>query len=90
MLRSRMDPIVVAAPSLEAGTNYVREALGVAPQPGGEHPRMGTHNRFVKLGEKLYIEVISLNPLTSRPDRTRWFGRDKSLQAPPFDILDRA
>jgi len=82
VLHSRIDHIVVAAPSLESGVDYVRETLGVTPQPGGEHPRMGTHNCFVKLGEKLYLEVISVNPSAPRPDRPRWYGLDESIPAP--------
>jgi hypothetical protein len=82
MPRARIDHIVVAAPSLAAGVSYVREALGVAPRPGGEHPRMGTHNCFVKLGDKLYLEVIAVNPLAPRPDRPRWFGLDERFDAP--------
>lgn len=62
MLRSHMDHIAITAPSLEAGVEYVRQTPGVSPQVGGEHPRMGTHNYLLKLGEKFYLEVISINP----------------------------
>jgi hypothetical protein len=50
-----MDHMTIAAPSLAVGVEYVRQTLGVAPQVGGEHPRMGTHNCFLKLGEKFYL-----------------------------------
>ncbi len=55
MLRSHMDHMAITAPSLEAGVEYVRQTLGVGPQAGGEHPRMGTHNCLLKLGEKFYL-----------------------------------
>jgi hypothetical protein len=77
MLRSYLDHIAITASSLAAGVEYVREALGVTLQAGGEHPRMGTHNCFLKLGEKVYLEVISVNPGAPRPDRPRWFGLDE-------------
>ena len=56
---------------------YVREILGVTPQPGGEHPRMGTHNCLLRLGNALYLEVISINPAAANPDRARWFQLDQ-------------
>jgi hypothetical protein len=79
-----LDHIVITAPDLTAGVELVRHALGVAPEVGGEHPRMGTHNCFLKLGEKVYLEVISANPDASRPGRPRWFQLDqpKSTRTP--------
>ena len=76
MARSSIDHIVVTAPSLDAGADWVRESLGVAPQPGGEHARMGTHNRLLRLGERAYLEVIAVNPAAPPPGRPRWFGMD--------------
>jgi hypothetical protein len=84
MLRSHIDHLVVTAPSLDIGAEYVREALGVSPQPGGQHLRMGTHNCLLKLGEALYLEVISVDPAAPPPLRARWFQLDEeeSVKAP--------
>jgi glyoxalase-like protein len=81
---SQLDHLVVTAASLEEGVEYVRGELGVAPQAGGEHVRMGTHNCLLKLGEKLFLEVIAPNPGAPRPDRPRWFQLDDpdSVKAP--------
>jgi hypothetical protein len=68
---------VVTAPSLAIGVEYVHDALGVTPQAGGEHPRMGTHNCLLRLGDALYLEVISINPAAANPDRPRWFHLDR-------------
>jgi hypothetical protein len=76
-LRSSIDHLVVTAASLEAGTAYVQETLGIILQPGGAHPRMGTHNRLLKLGESLFLEVIAINPTAALPDRPRWFALDE-------------
>ena len=77
MLRCHIDHLVVTAPSLAAGAEYVQEALGVSLQPGGEHATMGTHNRLLKLGEALYLEVLSVNPAAAAPTRPRWFQLDE-------------
>lgn len=76
MLHSQLDHLAVTAPSLTAGVEYISQALGVTPQVGGEHPRMGTHNFCLKLGKKIYLEVISINPKAPGPDRPRWFHLD--------------
>lgn len=76
ILRSQIDHIIVTAADLESGIAFVREKLGVSPQPGGEHPAMGTHNRLLRLGESLYLEVIASNPDAPEPGRPRWFGLD--------------
>lgn len=76
MTRLSIDHMVIAAPSLAAGADYVRSELGVEMVPGGEHPRMGTHNLLLKLGETTYLEVLAVNPSAPRPDHPRWFGLD--------------
>lgn len=76
MFRTFIDHLVVTAPSLEAGAAHVRDALGIAPRPGGEHALMGTHNMLLRLGESTYLEVIAANPAARRPPRPRWFALD--------------
>jgi hypothetical protein len=76
MLHSLIDHITVTAPSLSAGVDYVTRTLGVAPQTGGEHPRMGTHNYLLRLGDTMFLEVIAINPDAPPPDRPRWFALD--------------
>ena len=84
MPRSHIDHLVITAASLEEGVEYVRRELGVTPQSGGEHVSMGTHNCLLKLGEKLYLEVIAANPGAPAPGRPRWFQLDEpeSVRAP--------
>ncbi|HKW82939.1 MAG TPA: VOC family protein [Burkholderiaceae bacterium] len=76
MLRCEIDHLTITAPSLELGAAHVERALGVALQSGGEHPRMGTHNLLLKLGDALFLEVIAVNPAAARPPRPRWFALD--------------
>lgn len=76
MLACSLDHLVVTSPSLAAGSAFIREILGVDMQPGGKHPRMGTHNQLLSLGPSVYLEVIAVDPSAPRPGRPRWFGLD--------------
>jgi len=81
-MRTVFDHLVVAAARLDEGAAWVRERLGVEMNPGGRHPRMGTHNRLLRVGPGRYMEVIAVYPDAPAPDRPRWFGLDEpALQA---------
>lgn len=72
---ARLDHLVIAARTLGEGAAWLEGRLGVALEPGGEHPAFGTHNRLLSLGES-YLEVIAVNPGAPAPARPRWFGLD--------------
>ena len=81
---TRIDHLVVTAPTLQIGAQYVHRVLGFMPQPGGEHARMGTHNLLLRTGASTYLEIIAVNPDAPRPDRPRWFELDTlEPDAPP-------
>ncbi|MBI2720810.1 MAG: VOC family protein, partial [Bacteroidetes bacterium] len=75
--QSFIDHLVITAPDLNLGCDYIFQQLGIKPQPGGEHERMGTHNRLLKLGEALYLEIIAINPQSLPVGRPRWFELDE-------------
>ena len=76
------DHLVVCAATLEEGAAAVAAALGVALEPGGQHPVMGTHNRLLSLGPGEYLEVIAIDPDAAPPGRPRWFDLDRFAGAP--------
>jgi hypothetical protein len=77
-----LDHLVVAATTLADGIEYIAEVTGVAPQPGGKHAAMGTHNALVRLAERAYLEIIAIDPTGTKPARPRWFDLDNiALQA---------
>ncbi|MXZ80986.1 MAG: VOC family protein [Gammaproteobacteria bacterium] len=75
-MTSRLDHIVIAAKTLEEGSLYIRNALGVDIPPGGRHLFMGTHNLVMAIGEAVYLEVIAIDPTLDAPRHPRWFGLD--------------
>jgi hypothetical protein len=77
-----LDHLVVAAATLADGIEYFAEIAGVAPQPGGKHVAMGTHNALVRLSERTFLEIIAIDPAGIKPARPRWFELDNiALQA---------
>jgi hypothetical protein len=71
-----LDHIAVIAPDLATGIAWLHEVLGVEATRGGTHPEMGTHNHLLRLGDDVFVEVISVDPAAPRPVHRRWFGLD--------------
>ncbi len=69
-----LDHLAVAALSLQGGE--LEQHLGVSLSPGGQHARMGTHNRLLRLGKETYLELIAVDPAAAPPGRPRWFELD--------------
>lgn len=79
---TEFDHLAIAARSLDEGAAWLRDRLGVTPQPGGKHPSMGTHNMLLSLGPREYLELIAVDPDAPAPDCPRWFGLD-DFDGPP-------
>jgi hypothetical protein len=75
-----LDHLVVACRTLAAGRAWCEATFGVAPETGGRHPLMGTHNAVLATPSaqfpKSYLELIAIDPDAPRPQRRRWFDLD--------------
>jgi hypothetical protein len=82
-VKARIDHLVIAARSLDAGVRWCEATFGVSPGPGGAHALMGTHNRMMKIATAAfpgaYLEIIAIDP-DATPTRAagthRWFDLD--------------
>ena len=72
----KLDHIVFGASSLEEGTNFIENKLATKLSVVGYHNFMGTHNRVIKVDKDIYLEVISINPVSKAPKKERWFNLD--------------
>ena len=76
----KLDHIVLGCNTLREGTDYVEEKLGLSLSEIGYHHHMGTHNRVIKIGENIYLEVIAIDPNANKPKHFRWFNLDNKKQ----------
>lgn len=75
-MTTKLDHLVLGAETLAQGIHYVESLLGVTVPPGGEHPRYGTHNRVMRLGDDCYFEIIAIDPAATPEKTPRWYGLD--------------
>ena len=76
----KLDHIVLGANTLKEGTDYLEKKLGLSLSEIGYHHNMGTHNRVIKIGENIYLEVIAIDPNANKPKHFRWFNLDNKKQ----------
>jgi hypothetical protein len=66
----RIDHVVYAVRDLEVAARRCLEEHGLASIPGGRHPRWGTANRIVPLGET-YLELLAVEDPSVAPALAR-------------------
>ncbi|WP_298984833.1 VOC family protein [uncultured Roseibium sp.] len=72
----KLDHLTVIAPTLAEGVAHVRDCLDLDVPFGTRHEYMGTHNHRLQLGDRVYLEIIAVDPDGRQPHRSRWFGLD--------------
>ncbi|MGC5626951.1 VOC family protein [Georgenia sp. Z1344] len=71
-----LDHVVVTTPDLAAAVGLVERTTGVAPEPGGAHPRFGTRNYLVSFGGDTYLELLGVDEANTDVTSGRPFGLD--------------
>lgn len=73
-----LDHIVFGSFTLDEGTKFVENILQAKLSEIGYHKDIGTHNRVIRISEKVYLEVIAIDPKTSNLNNRKWFNLDNS------------
>lgn len=78
----KLDHLAISCETLAQGAAFVKAALGVSCQPGGQHAHFGTHNMLLSLGPEEYLEIIAIDLTADQPKVPRWFDLDRFSGAP--------
>jgi hypothetical protein len=73
-----LDHIVFGSFTLDEGTKFVENILQAKLSEIGYHKDIGTHNRVIRISEKVYLEVIAIDPKTTKLNNRKWFNLDNS------------
>ena len=73
-----LDHIVFGSFTLEEGTKFVENILQAKLSDIGYHKDMGTHNRVIRISERVYLEVIAIDPKSRNLSNKKWFNLDNS------------
>ena len=74
----KLDHIVFGSRTLEEGTEFVENILQAKLSDIGYHKDMGTHNRVIRISEKVYLEVVAIDPKRKNLNNRKWFNLDNS------------
>ena len=78
----KLDHIVIGSFTLEEGTQFVENILQAKLSDVGYHKDMGTYNRVIRISEKVYLEVVAVDPTTRSFKNRKWFNlENQNLQS---------
>jgi hypothetical protein len=67
--RIALDHLLLGIADLDQGIAWVRQKTGVKAMIGGSHPGAGTRNALISLGNRQYLEIVSLDPSQNQAGR---------------------
>jgi hypothetical protein len=71
-----LDHIILGAPDLHDTIAWIKKMAGVEAFPGGSHPGAGTRNALLSLGNRQYLEIMSIDPGQAESGRMAVLIRD--------------
>jgi hypothetical protein len=75
-----LDHLILGIANLDKGVAWVEEMTGVRATVGGSHPGAGTRNALLSLGNRRYLEIMSIDPAQKLSGQ--WAALVKDLKTP--------